>query len=97
MKVFKPADTTHVLSIYPRFYVSNVDLYIRYELKPETAFKSVPTTTENGYLVGEFTYTFVEGGSYELEVFDSATKKLLYRGKAYATAQTDLENYKLTK
>jgi hypothetical protein len=48
-------------------------------------------------MILEFVKTFVEGESSEIEIFDSITDELLYRGKSYATSQTDLENYKLTK
>ena len=45
----------------------------------------------------EFEKTFVEGESSEIEIFDAFNDDLLYRGKSYATTQTDLENFKLTK
>jgi hypothetical protein len=48
-------------------------------------------------MILEFFKTFVEGESSEIEIFDANTEELLYRGKSYATSQTDLENYKLTK
>ena len=49
-----------------------------------------------GVFYGNFEYPFKEGGTYEIEVYDLATN-LLFRGKAFATNETDLQNYKLIK
>jgi hypothetical protein len=36
-----------------------------------------------------------EGQSFEIEVLEDG--EITYRGKAYVTAQTDLENYEMNK
>jgi len=46
--------------------------------------------------MGSFSYNFKEGGTYEIEVFDTM-ENLLFRGKAFATDVTDLQNYKLIR
>ena len=40
-------------------------------------------------------FTTIEGQSFEAEVKEDGV--LIYRGKVYVTAQTDLENYELNK
>jgi hypothetical protein len=41
--------------------------------------------------------TVKEGASYELTILNFDTEKVIWRGKAYATAAVDLQNYKLTQ
>lgn len=96
MKIFKPSNTTHTLQIIPRKYVANAIMLLRYELKNQTETIELECSEVNGYLVADFEYPFVEGGSYEITV-NHINGQLLYRGKAYATNSSDLENYKLTE
>ena len=54
--------------------------------------------TDYGYFNGIMTINFStpqlkEGESFEIELLEDGN--LLYRGKGYATEQTDLQNYKL--
>jgi len=96
MKVFKPSDLTHTLRIIPRVYVAAAILMIRHELTGNVVSITVSCVEVNGYLLAEFEYVFKEGGSYEITV-NTVMNELLYRGKAYATDEVDLQNYKLTK
>lgn len=96
MKIFRPADATHTLQIIPRQYVGNATMLLRHELKNDTQTIELECSTIDGYLTAVFEYSFVEGGSYEITV-NQTNGQLLYRGKAYATDKTDLENYKLTE
>jgi hypothetical protein len=51
---------------------------------------------QNFQLMIPFTgFTMTEGQSFEIEVLEDGN--LTYRGKAYVTAQTDLENYEMNK
>jgi hypothetical protein len=51
---------------------------------------------QNFQLMIPFTgFTMTEGQSFEIEVLEDGN--LIYRGKAYVTAQTDLENYEMNK
>jgi predicted Zn-dependent protease len=97
MVVFNPTDEIHSLRCIPRNHAEVVLLKLRNELKDTTETFEIPALQYNSYMVLEFIKTFVEGESSEIEIFDSITNDLLYRGKSYATSQTDLENYKLTK
>ena len=48
----------------------------------------------NGYLTFEITKTVLEQESFEYAVYN-LDSDLLFRGKAFATNQTDLQNYKI--
>ena len=96
MKVFKPSNTTHTLQIIPRVYVAAAILMIRHELTGSVENIVLSCVEVDGYLIAEFEYNFKEGASYEISV-TTMMNELLYRGKAYATDQVDLQNYKLTK
>jgi hypothetical protein len=96
MKVFDPTDEDHVLQIIPSEYVATGQLYILHELSGTLTDMGIEFTTVNGYLVSSpFEYAFKEGGSYEISVLDDS-RNLIYRGKAFATSASDLQNYKLT-
>jgi hypothetical protein len=97
MVVFNPTDEIHSLRCIPRNHSEIVLLKLRNELKNTTETFEIETIQYNSYMILEFVKTFVEGESSEIEIFDSINDELLYRGKSYATSQTDLENYKLTK
>lgn len=97
MVVFNPTDEIHSLRCIPRNHSEIVLLKLRNELKDTTETFEIESINYNSYMILEFVKTFVEGESSEIEIFDSITDELLYRGKSYATSQTDLENYKLTK
>jgi hypothetical protein len=97
MVVFNPTDEIHSLRCIPRFNSEIVTLKLRNELKNTTETFEIESINYNSYMILEFVKTFVEGESSEIEIFDANTEELLYRGKSYATSQTDLENYKLTK
>lgn len=95
MQVFNPEDSEHTLIIIPRITnFSNVYLTIRHELTDISSTFILNTFSfDNGYLNIIFEYNFKEGASYAIEV--KYLSKLIYRGKAYATSTTNLENYKL--
>jgi hypothetical protein len=97
MVVFNPTDEIHSLRCIPRNHSEVVLLKLRNELKDTTETFEISALQYNSYMVLEFEKVFVEGESSEIQIFDSISNELLYRGKSYATSQTDLENYKLTK
>ncbi len=96
MQVFKPLDLIHILIFIPRNENTTVLLKIRNELRNTENSIEIDGEMIKGVFYGNFEYTFKEGGTYEIEVYDLATN-LLFRGKAYATNETDLQNYKLIK
>lgn len=97
MVVFNPNDEIHSLRCIPRTQKEVVILKLRNELKDTIETFEIDSFISGNYLILEFEKTFVEGESSEIEIFDAITDDLLYRGKSYATTQTDLENFKLTK
>lgn len=97
MVVFNPNDEIHSLRCIPRAQKEVVILKLRNELKDTIETFEIDSFISGNYLILEFEKTFVEGESSEIEIFDAITDDLLYRGKSYATTQTDLENFKLTK
>lgn len=70
---------------------------LRNELKDTIETFEIPALEDGNYMILEFEKIFVEGESSDIEIFDIIDDELLYRGKSYATTQTDLENFKLTK
>lgn len=92
MKVFLPIATQQNLVVRARRNAASVDLTLRQELKDETTTtNTIATSYIDGYLIIPFSHDFVEGESYEVEVFDTDS---IWRGKAFITAQTP-ETYKL--
>lgn len=91
---FQPNSNDHVLTVIPRFYASDVKLYLWNELKSEETVLECVASETGGYLEIPFTYFLSEGDSIETKV-TNFEDKLMWRGKIYATSQTDLENFTL--
>lgn len=96
MQVFRPSNTLHSLSFIPRIDSVSVVLKITNELRSTESTINISGSMLNGVFNGFFTYEFVEGGSYSIEVYDTDSI-LLFRGKAFATDVEDLQNYKLIR
>ncbi len=80
----------------PRGYNSGViTFFLRDELKDITHEIAVTGVYyQNGVLILIFNdYIMKEGQSFEIVINEN--DELIYRGKAFATAQTDLENFEL--
>jgi hypothetical protein len=96
MTILRPSESTQTITIIPRYDVDNITLKLRDESKATVeTFTDLSTYYNNGYLSFSFDKTVVEGGSYELEILDDET--VIFRGKAFATDETDLENYKINQ
>jgi len=94
MKVFNPIDLTHKLVVIPRIYTDISTISIRHELTDVTTIiDNFTFAIDNGYLTISFEFTFKNSASYEIIV--NGINDLLWRGKGFATTETDLENYKL--
>lgn len=96
MQVFRPSHHTHQMIFIPRLGTNTVFAEITNELRGNKDMFSISGDMINGVFYGYFNYTFKEGGTYEIELFD-ADSKLLFRGKAFATDVEDLQNYKLIR
>ena len=91
---FQPNSNNHILRIIPRFYETNIKLSLWNELTSTQTGLTATAGITGGYLEIPFTYFLSEGDSIETEVTDT-DDKLMWRGKLYATSQTDLENFTL--
>ena len=97
MQVFRPSHHTHQMIFIPRLGTdTTVFAEITNELRGYKDMFSINGNMINGVFYGYFNYTFKEGGTYEIELFDGDSK-LLFRGKAFATDVKDLQNYKLIR
>lgn len=96
MQVFKPSNLSHVLKFISRNDSTDVVFKIRNELRNTEIEIEITGVISNNIFTGVFNYTFNEGGTYEIEVID-LLDNLLFRGKAFATNENDLQNYKLSK
>ena len=95
MVILKPSETTHSITIIPRLNASTISIVIKNEGKNTTeTIDNISTIFLNGYLTFEITKTVLEQESFEYSVYN-LDSELLFRGKAFATNQTDLQNYKI--
>jgi hypothetical protein len=94
MKVFNPTNLVHKLIVIPRFYQDITNISIRHELTDKIIIVTDFTNSiDNGYLTISFEFTFKDNASYEIIV--NGIDNLLWRGKGFATIETNLENYKI--
>ena len=95
MNVFNPNNSTHTLSQVPRFYPDNVIVLSLYNEAKQTSEDVTHTyRIDNGKLVLDFTYTFVEWDKHQIKITQG--DEIVYRGKSFATSQEPQE-YQLTK
>ena len=95
MVILKPENAVHSITIIARKNEPTISIVIKNESKNTTeTIEDIETTFLNGYLTFEITKTVLEQESFEYAVYD-IDSELLFRGKAFATNQTDLQNYKI--
>ena len=91
MNVVNPENTTHTLTLIPRYYVcGTVDLYLYNE---STQFETIVDNLyllENGYLTISFDFTFLESDKYQYKLVSDS--EIIYRGSIFATSQ-EVDNY----
>jgi hypothetical protein len=88
----------YTIKVIPRFTSNNFQMRLKNELTQRiTIVDDLLFHHEDDYLVISFYYSFEEGDSFEITIYDTSTSEdiLMWRGKGYATIQDDLENYKL--
>lgn len=96
MTILRPSLDTQEIIIIPRRNASEVSVVlINEETQVVNTFNPVEPIYNNGYMYLSFDLTVKEAESFNLEIKDGST--VLFRGKAFATDETDLENYKLSK
>jgi hypothetical protein len=96
MTILRPSlETQSINTIIPRYYPNSVVLTLLNEETQTLNTFTISPTYSNGYMFLDFEFTCLEMESFNLEIKDGNT--VLFRGKAFATDETDLENYKLSK
>ena len=87
----------YTIKFIPRYFVEEVILKFRNELTNDLTTIETSMTQLNGLGYVIFSFPIEDATSFELIVLNASNEELLFRGKAFATFQTDLENYKMTK
>tara|TARA_R110000868_G_scaffold8456_1_gene43850 strand:- start:32 stop:322 length:291 start_codon:yes stop_codon:yes gene_type:complete len=96
MIIFRPSEETQTVTIIPRYEADLVTLKLRDESKAtDETFEDLTAVYGYGYLTFEFQKTVTEGSTFEFEVLED--DNILFRGKAFATDETDLQNYKINQ
>ena len=93
MTILRPSLTTQTITIIPRYDVENVTISIRDKQEDVTVNFNVSSSYANGYMTLAFNYEVVEAKNYDFTVKNG--NDILFRGMAFATDETDLENYKI--
>ena len=81
-----------VVRFIPRKFVSQCKMILRNELTNVIEEHILNMINENGIAILTFDTEIKDAASYEMTVNDMSGN-LLFRGKAFATLQTDLEQY----
>lgn len=95
MTILRPALENQTITVIPRYEVENATLILYNKQTNSINSIEVETTYSNGYLTFSFDLTCKEAESYDIELKDGEI--VLFRGKAFATDETDLQNYKMSK
>jgi len=96
MKVLSPLVTEHEIVFIPRFYFDGdvvLSLYNE-ETSVTTTHELTPTTTD-GYVYIEFEQELINNTNFQIKI--TSDDEVVYRGKAFVTDQTDLQQYEITK
>jgi hypothetical protein len=79
-----------------RFFSSEIKMVLWNEIRELETILELECNEQDGLMVIDFYFDFVDGETFEVKVVD-LQDKLIWRGKFLATIQTDLENYILHK
>lgn len=79
-----------------RFFTSDIKMTLWNEIRELETILELEVNEENGLMVVDFYYDFVDGETFEVKI-TNLQDKLIWRGRFLATIQTDLENYILHK
>ena len=92
--VIDPTDSTHTLSVVPRFY-PNLAIVV-YLYNEASKVETTPTNTysiSNGKLKIKFDFTFVDKDRHQIKITENDV--VVYRGKLLTTTQ-EPQDYKQT-
>lgn len=96
MIIIRPNLETQTITIIPRYNATDLTVtLLNEETQVNNEFEEVEATYSNGYLTFSVDLICKESESFNLEVKDG--NMVLFRDKVFATDQTDLQNYKISK
>lgn len=97
MKVINSENTSHKIIIIPRFYFTgDVSMDLFNEETGETLTFELTPLTIDGYVYITFDQAFDNNSNLQIKI--TSGDEIAYRGKLFATNQTDnLQEYKITK
>lgn len=94
MKVLNPNNTTHSISLIPRYYPDSAIVFTLFnETNKENTVVSNTYSITNGLLTIVFDYTFTNKSKYQLKLEENS---IVYRGKLLITDQ-GTQDYTITK
>jgi hypothetical protein len=87
----------YIIKFIPRYFVDEVKLIFREKMTDQIT--TITTFMERikglGYCL--FSFPIEDTTTFELTVLDASNDNLLFRGKAFATFDTDLQNYQMIR
>ena len=86
MKIVNPSNSNHDIIIIPRYY-SYENIVLSFNNETIDCYY----TTNDGLLIVNFDYDFVEGDKFKIKIKDSG--EVLYSGMIFATSQ-DTQTFK---
>ena len=90
MTIIDPNNATVTFSLITRYYnvTNNHNLVITNESTgTASTFNNVSKSIVNKYITYVFTLATTEGDSFSYKITDATTTNIMYRGKAFSTAQ----------
>ena len=96
MKIVLPTDTSHEITLIPRYYpTGSTSLEIYNETTKETTkVVNAFTLSFEGFMYLSFDYNFEDKYKYQMKIHES--EEVVFRGKILCTTQ-ETQDYKLTK
>ena len=93
MKIVDPGDSTHNITLIPRFDTTDALTLVLYNEATKVSSTVANThVLRDGNLIVTFDFTFVNKDKYQIKISQG---DILYRGKILATTQIP-QDYKLT-
>ena len=96
MQIVSPKVTKHTIKVATRDYTGDLTMTLRDDFTKDEYNVSPTITKSNSYRSVVFNFNFEEGKWYRITLKDS-TNIPVFRGKIYATEQTELDKYNILK
>lgn len=96
MTILNPTTTEHTLKLACRDYSTELTLTIRDDYTKETTTPFITASKSGSFTTISFTHYLTEGKWYAITLRDSNNIPV-YRGKVFATSETNLSQYQMLK